>query len=130
MLEILDAETFKFKLKKKKYKKSQILLYDTKRKYDDFMKMLKYRRNGNYDDIPHFCVTKSGKIYKILEPEYSSNTFNNDSVDRKQIKIAVENLGWLNKNTIITGLMIHLGALHTLGAGEAISIGMSILKTN
>ena len=92
MLEILDAETFKFKLKKKKYKKSQILLYDTKRKYDDFMKMLKYRRNGNYDDIPHFCVTKSGKIYKILEPEYSSNTFNNDSVDRKQIKIAVENL--------------------------------------
>jgi len=100
MLEILDAGAFKPKTKNKKYKKSQILLYDTKRKYDDFIKMLKYRRNGNYDDIPHFCVTKSGKVYKILDPEYSSTTFNNNNVDRKQIKIAVENLGWLNKNTI------------------------------
>ena len=103
MLEILDAEAFKPNTKRKKYKKSQILLYDTKRKYDDFIKMLKYRRNGNYDDIPHFCITKAGKIYKILEPEYSSTTFDNTSIDRKQIKIAVENLGWLNRNTI-TGI--------------------------
>ena len=40
MLEILDAGAFKHKTKNKKYKKSQILLYDTKRKYDDFIKIV------------------------------------------------------------------------------------------
>jgi len=57
MLEILDAEVFnlnELNYKKRKYKKTQILLYDTKRRFDDFIKMLKYRRNGKYEDIPHF----------------------------------------------------------------------------
>ena len=81
----------------------QMVERTTKKEEENFIKMLKYRRNGNYDDIPHFCITKAGKIYKILEPEYSSTTFGNTSIDRKQIKIAVENLGWLNRNTI-TGI--------------------------
>lgn len=104
MLEILDAEVFNLsnlKIKKRKYKKTQIVLYDTKRKFNDFIKMLKYRRNGNYEDIPHFCITKAGKIYKLIEPEYMTNTFEDSAIDRRQIKIAVENLGWLNKNTLI-----------------------------
>jgi len=103
MLEILDVETFNLenlKYKKRKYKKTQILLYDTKRKFEDFIKMLKYRKNGNYEDIPHFCITKSGKVYKLLEPEYHSPTFDDSTIDKRQIKIAVENLGWFNKNTI------------------------------
>lgn len=104
MLEILDAEVFnlpKLNYKKKKYKKSQILLYDTKRRVDDFIKMIKYRKNGKYEDIPHFCITKTGKVYKLIEPEYMTNSFGDPEIDRKQIKIAIENLGWLNRNTII-----------------------------
>jgi hypothetical protein len=104
MLEILGAEAFDLKNlnhKKKKYNKTQILLYDTKRRIDDFIKMLKYRREGKYEDIPHFCITKTGKIYKLIEPDYMTKTFGESSVDRKQIKIAIENLGWLNKNTIM-----------------------------
>ena len=104
MLEILDAEVFKvgkLKFKKRKYKKTQILLYDTSRRLDDFIRMLKYRRNGEYEDIPHFCISKTGKIYKLIEPEYKTTTFGDDKIDKKQIKIALENLGWLNRNTIL-----------------------------
>jgi len=104
MLEILGAEVFdlsNLNHKKRKYNKTQILLYDTKRRIDDFIKMLKYRREGKYEDIPHFCITKTGKIYKLIEPDYMTKTFGDTSVDKKQIKIALENLGWLNKNTIM-----------------------------
>ena len=90
MLEILGAEVFNLSdlnYKKRKYKKTQILLYDTKRRADDFIKMLKYRRNGQYDDIPHYFITKTGKVYKLVEPEYMTKTFGDNSIDKKQIKI-------------------------------------------
>jgi N-acetyl-anhydromuramyl-L-alanine amidase AmpD len=100
MLEIHDVEIRNLNYKKRKTNKTQIMLYDTTRRFDDFMMKLKYRRNGKYGDIPHFCITKMGKIYKIMEPEHSSVTFGDPKIDNKQIKIAIENLGWLNKNTI------------------------------
>jgi CBS domain containing-hemolysin-like protein len=94
---------------KRSYKKKQILLYDTKRRIDDFVKKIKFRRNGEYEDIPHFIISKSGDIYKVLDVKYSSKTFDIDKIDRQQIKIAIENLGWLNKNTI-TGFFL-LGSI-------------------
>ncbi len=89
---------------KKKSKKSQIFLYDTQRRIDDFFNKIKYRRNGNYDDVPHYVVSKLGVVYQLYSTHYSSNTFNDPKIDKKQIKIAIENLGWLNKNTI-TGVL-------------------------
>jgi N-acetyl-anhydromuramyl-L-alanine amidase AmpD len=86
--------------KKTKVKKSQILLCDTHRRIVDFIQMIKYRRNGKYDDIPHFIISKMGEIYQILDTKYFSTTFNDVNIDRKIIKIAIENLGWLNKNTM------------------------------
>lgn len=109
MLEILDAEVFnlnKVPKSKRKYNKTQILLYDTGRKFDNFIKKLKYRNFGKTQDIPHFCITKTGKIYSFVNPEYASVTFDTPSIDNKQIKIAIENLGWLNKNTI-TGIFLN-----------------------
>ena len=103
MLEIRDVETIdkgSLNHSKRKYKKTQILLYDTKRRIDDFVNKLKYRQNGQYEDIPHFIVTKLGHVYKVLDSEYSSVTFGIPEIDRRQIKIAIENLGWLHKNTI------------------------------
>jgi N-acetyl-anhydromuramyl-L-alanine amidase AmpD len=103
MLEIRDVETIdktSLNYVKKKYKKKQILLYDTKRRIDDFVNKIKYRQNGQYEDIPHFIVSKMGDVYSVLDVDYSSVTFGNKLLDRKQIKIAVENLGWLTKNTI------------------------------
>ena len=83
-----------------KSKKTQIFLYDTQRRLDDFINKIKYRRNGKYDDVPHFIVSKLGVVYQLLDVNYSSITFNNPKNDRKMIKVAIENLGWLNKNTI------------------------------
>jgi N-acetyl-anhydromuramyl-L-alanine amidase AmpD len=90
----------KLNIVKKKSKKTQIFLYDTQRRTDDFINKIKYRRNGKYDDIPHFIVTKLGVVYQLFDTKYSSNTFYDEKMDSRMIKIAVENLGWLNKNTI------------------------------
>jgi hypothetical protein len=101
-VEILDKS--KLNIVKRKSKKTQILLFDTQRRVDDYIHKIKYRKNGNYEDIPHFVVSKLGMVYQLFDTEYSSNTFNNPKIDKKQIKIAIENLGWLNKNTI-TGVL-------------------------
>ena len=101
-VDVLDEK--QLNVTKRKSKKTQILLYDTQRRVDDFINKIKYRKNGRYGDIPHFVVSKLGVVYQIFNTEYYSSTFDNSKIDRKQIKIAVENLGWLNKNTI-NGLM-------------------------
>lgn len=103
MLEIqhvegLDEKTLN--VNKRKTKKTQILLYDTQRKFDDFVNKLIYRDNGRYGDIPHFIISKNGTVYQILNTNFSSITFGDKKIDNKQIKIALENLGWLRKNTI------------------------------
>jgi len=107
MLEILDVKDLDKKslnIKKRRTKKRQIVLSDTNRRFNDFINKIKYRNNGNYTDIPHFVITKMGYIYNIFDPHYSSNTFDVVSLDNKQIKIAMENLGFLKKNTI-TGIL-------------------------
>jgi hypothetical protein len=96
--ESLDKK--KLNINKRNVKKSQILLFDTQRRYDDYISKLNYRYNGQYDDIPHYVVTKLGKVYKIFNSSHSSRTFDNKNFDKKLIKIAIENLGWLSRNTI------------------------------
>lgn len=94
----------KLNIKRKKTKKTQILLYDTQRRVEDFLNKIKYRNGGQYEDIPHFVVSKLGVVHEIFDTDYSSKTFDNHDIDKKIIKIALENLGWLNKNTI-TGVL-------------------------
>jgi hypothetical protein len=109
MLVIQDVDVLdknKLNVSKRKSKKTQILLYDTQRRVDDFIHKIKYRKNGNYEDIPHFVISKLGMVYQLFDSNYSSKTFNNPKIDTKQIKIAIENLGWLNKNTI-TGVYVN-----------------------
>ena len=100
-VEIIDKN--ELNIVRKKSKKSQILLYDTQRRADDFINKIKYRKNGKYEDVPHFVVSKLGIVYQLYDTDHSSNTFNIPNIDKKQIKIAIENLGWLSKNTI-TGI--------------------------
>jgi N-acetyl-anhydromuramyl-L-alanine amidase AmpD len=107
MLEIQSADILndvKLTINKKKTKKTQIFLYDTQRRFDDFMMKIKCRNNGKYEEIPHYVITKTGKVYKLFDTDYTSKTFGLKTFDNKQIKIALENLGWLNKNTI-TGVL-------------------------
>lgn len=107
MLTIKDIEILndhKLNIYRRRTKKTQILLYDTQRRADDFLSKIRYRKNGKYEDIPHFLITKLGTIYEIFPTEYSSKTFDEPKIDRRLIKIAIENLGWLSKNTI-TGFL-------------------------
>ena len=107
MLAIQTIETVdrnSLKINRRKSKKSQIFLFDTQRRFEDYISKIKYRRNGNYDDIPHFVITKLGMIYQLFDTNYSSVTFDDHQLGKKQIKIALENLGWLSKNTI-TGIL-------------------------
>ena len=101
-VDVLDKS--KLNVTKRKSKKTQILLYDTKRRTDDFINKLRYRRDGKSNDIPHFIVTKLGTVYQVFDTNHSSVTFGDTRKDKKIIKIAIENLGWLNKNTI-TGFL-------------------------
>jgi len=105
MLEIRSVEGLDdLNIIHRKTKKTQIFLYDTNRKFDDYINKLKYRKNGKYSEIPHFIVTKLGEVYQIFDTNYYSKTFYEPQVDKQFIKIAIENLGWLNKNTI-TGFL-------------------------
>ena len=95
MLTILDAEILNDKVlnyKISKAKKDQILLCDTHRRIIDFMNMIKYRNNGNYEDLPHYVISKMGDIYQLFDTNNYSTTFNDEKIDRKIIKISIENL--------------------------------------
>jgi hypothetical protein len=89
-----DLNVFKSTTKKK-----QISLFDTQRRFRNYVLKLKYRRNGKNTDIPHFVICKSGEVYQIFDTKMSSKSLN-DKIDSKQIKIALENLGWLKKNSV------------------------------
>jgi len=107
MLEIQNVEILdgiKLNVVKRKTKKRQILLYDTKRRITPFLLMLKNRNNGKYEDIPHYIITKTGQVINVFNSNHYSMTFNDPKVDKQVIKIAIENLGWLKKNTI-TGVL-------------------------
>jgi len=101
-VDVLDKDSLK--IVRKKSKKTQIFLYDTQRRVDDFVNKIKYRRNGEFNDVPHFIISKLGIVYQVFDTDYSSITFDNPKVDKRMIKIAIENLGWLSKNTI-TGIL-------------------------
>lgn len=77
--------------------KNQILLTHTSRNVIDYMVSIKYRYDGNPQKLPHYIVTRDGKLIKLLEHNINSNYSNNDRVNSKSIVISLENLGWLEK---------------------------------
>ena len=87
-----------FKSDKKNKNKTQIILTNTSRNINDFLQSLKYRYNGKYDKIPNYVITKNGSILKLLDDSGFGNFFYNDILNKNCIFIALENLGWLEKN--------------------------------
>jgi N-acetyl-anhydromuramyl-L-alanine amidase AmpD len=80
--------------------KTQIILVHTSRKIDEYLVSLKYRHNGKYNKIPHYVVSRDGKVIQLLENEEYTNFFNEISYDKKSIVISLENLGWLEKEPL------------------------------
>lgn len=105
MLKIQNAllDTNNIIINKNKHKKKQILLVDTKRRHIDYLAKINNRTTDNHEDLSHFLVTKTGEVFQIIDDNLTINTFNKPRIDNKVIKIAIENLGWLQKNSI-TGI--------------------------
>ena len=81
-------------------KKKQIVLLHTSRKVTEYLSSLKHRHNGNYDKIPNYVIDKEGKILEVLDPDQTSNIFNSRTIDNNVITIALENLGWVEKEPL------------------------------
>jgi N-acetyl-anhydromuramyl-L-alanine amidase AmpD len=82
---------------KKGENKNQILLVHTSRSIIDYMVSIKHRYEGNPQRLPHYLISRDGKIIQLLEDQMNGNYSNNDRVNSKSIVISLENLGWLEK---------------------------------
>jgi hypothetical protein len=79
-------------------KKNKIVIMHTSREVELYLTSLKYRHSGKYDKIPNYVITKNGSILKLLDDSGFGNFFYDDILNRNSIFIALENLGWLEKN--------------------------------
>ena len=83
-------------LKKTKDKK-QIVLTHTSRNMFDYVTSLKLRFNGDPIKLPHYLVSRDGKVIRTIDDLTNSNFTINKVVNEKSIVIWLENLGWLEK---------------------------------
>lgn len=98
MLEVKKYGNFKSLGKQKT--KSQITLCHTSREVDRYLASLQFRYNGKYDKIPHFIITKDGKILQLLPELGYSNFLSNQNANKNSIFISFENLGWVEKKPL------------------------------
>jgi N-acetyl-anhydromuramyl-L-alanine amidase AmpD len=85
-----------FKFTKRKTKKTQFLLCNTLRPYNHFINSLRYRNEGACEKLPHYVITKKGEIFSVVPSEYYSVYLST----KNTIVVALENLGWLQKNPL------------------------------
>ena len=93
-------------------KKVQIILCHTSRNLNEYLLSLKYRKNGKYDKIPNFLVTKTGKVINLLLSDNYSNYFDNPDINHNSIIISLENLGWLEKVQLTSDYINWIGDIY------------------
>lgn len=96
MVKIINYDGFKPLGKQKN--KNKIILINTFRDIKSYLVSLKYRHNGEYDKIPNYVITKKGEILRLLGDSGYSNIFDDKLLKYNSIVIAIENLGWFEKN--------------------------------
>jgi len=92
--------------------KKQIMITHTGRVLDDYIKSLKYRYNGNYNKLPNYVISRNGEIYNIIPDETYSMYLNTKSLNKQNIIICLENLGWLRKNPLKNNYINWIGNIH------------------
>jgi N-acetyl-anhydromuramyl-L-alanine amidase AmpD len=81
-------------------KKIQIVLTHTSRDFEEYLISVKNRLNGNYKKIPHYLISRDGKILQLLNDNECPEYFIEDQINNKSIIICLENLGWLEKQPL------------------------------
>lgn len=110
MVEIIPYGNFKGDGKSKR--KKQIILCHTSREVGEYLTSLKFRNYGKYDKIPHYVVSRDGKILQLLEPKDNSNFFSFSTMKRDGVVVCLENLGWLNKKPLSSHHVNWLGNIY------------------
>jgi len=85
---------------KKEDKKNQIVLCHTSRTLFDYMVSIKFRFGGKPIRLPHYIISRDGKVLQLLNEELNGYFTNNDRINTKSIVICLENLGWLEKEPL------------------------------
>jgi N-acetyl-anhydromuramyl-L-alanine amidase AmpD len=81
-------------------KKVQIVLTHTSRTLFDYMVSIKYRFGGKPLKLPHYLVSRDGKVIHTLNDDLNSNFTNNERINKQGIIVCLENLGWLEKEPL------------------------------
>jgi len=89
-----------FKVLGKHKKKTKIVLCHTSREVEEYLTSLKFRCNGKYDKIPHYVITKKGKVLQLLPDHGYTNYFTDDTLNKTSVLVCLENLGWLEKKPL------------------------------
>lgn len=98
---MLNVEKYgDFKVLGKHKKKSKIILCHTSREVGEYLTSLKVRYNGKFDKIPHYVITKEGKILHLLTDMGYSNYLADEVLNKTSVIISLENLGWLEKKPL------------------------------
>jgi N-acetyl-anhydromuramyl-L-alanine amidase AmpD len=85
---------------KKEDKKNQIVLCHTSRTLFDYMVSIKFRFGGKPIRLPHYIISRDGRILRLLDEELNGYFTNNDRINSKSIVVCLENLGWLEKEPL------------------------------
>mgnify|MGYP000079254165 FL=1 len=87
-------------IQKNRTKKKQIILLNTTCSLDEHLTKLKTRFNGKYNRLPCFFISQSGEIYQHYNPVYYSLLMEEHQIEKHCITIALENVGWLFKDSL------------------------------
>jgi len=110
---MVDTITYgNFKTEKKLKEKGQIILCHTSREIGEYLISLKFRNSGKYDKLPHYVITRDGKLLEILSPNYSSNYLVDKGIKKQHIIVCLENLGWMNKKPLSDTFLNWIGNIY------------------
>ena len=110
---MVDTVTYgNFKTEKKLKEKRQIILCHTSREIGEYLISLKFRNSGKYDKLPHYVITRDGKLLEILSPNYSSNYLVDKGIKKQHIIVCLENLGWMNKKPLSDTFLNWIGNIY------------------
>ena len=101
-----------FKVLGKHKKKTKIILCHTSREIGEYLISLKFRYNKKYDKIPHYIITKEGKILQLLPDLGFTNYLSDESLDKTSVIVSLENLGWLEKKPLSNNYINWKGSIY------------------
>lgn len=92
--------------------KTKIILTHTSRNANEYLVSLRYRHNKKYSKLPHYIITRDGKVLQIMKDEKYSNYLNIPLFDKQSVIICLENLGWLEKQPLKNSYINWIGNIY------------------